>query len=97
MIDDANNAEPILLTASQAAELLQVSEKTLWNHTAPRGNQIPSVRFGKTLRYSRAALEQWIVDQQVTPRDGANGVPPPIKIRGEIRAPGATVWKITTK
>jgi predicted DNA-binding transcriptional regulator AlpA len=52
-----------LLTARDAAALLAVSEKTLWNHTAPRGNCVPAVRFGKTLRYSRAALEKWISDR----------------------------------
>ncbi len=61
MNDDAN--APMLLTVTEAAQLLQVSEKTLWNHTAPRGNAIPTVRFGKTLRYSRAALEAWIAKQ----------------------------------
>ena len=55
--------QALLLNASQAAKLLYVSEKTLWNHTAPRGNQIPVVRLGKTLRYSRAALERWIAEQ----------------------------------
>jgi excisionase family DNA binding protein len=61
--DDAPYVEPLLLTAREAAALLAVSEKTLWNHTAPRGNCIPAVRFGKSLRYSRAALESWIADQ----------------------------------
>jgi excisionase family DNA binding protein len=66
---EANPLEPILLTTSEAAELLQVSEKTLWNHTTPRGNRIPVVRFGKALRYSRAALEEWI-HAQTTPQNG---------------------------
>ena len=64
--------EPLLLTAREAAELLNVSEKTLWNHTHPRGNGIPAVRFGKTLRYSRAALEAWI-GQQVSAAAGGDG------------------------
>jgi len=58
MADEANT--PILLNVSDAAKLLSVSEKTLWNHTAPRGNCIPAVPFGRTVRYSRAALEEWI-------------------------------------
>ena len=57
----------LLLDLSQAAELLNVSEKTLWNHTAPRGKCVPSVRFGKAVRYSRAALEAWIAEQLVAP------------------------------
>lgn len=50
----------ILLNTTEAAKLLNVSEKTLWNHTAPRGKCIPAVHFGRALRYSRAALEAWI-------------------------------------
>ncbi len=64
MPDSTNeNGDALLITASEAAKLLHVSEKTLWNHTEPRGNRIPVVRFGKTLRYSRAALQEWIARQ----------------------------------
>lgn len=63
MLDHAPTPEPILLTTRQAAALLGISEKTLWNHTTPRGNCIPAVRFGKTLRYSRVALEEWVRSQ----------------------------------
>lgn len=49
----------LLLTARDAAQALSVSEKTLWRNTEPRGD-IPAVRFGKSVRYSRAALEKWI-------------------------------------
>lgn len=52
-----------LLTAREAAELLNISEKTLWNHSGVRGNRIPVVRFGRTLRYSRDALLRWIEQQ----------------------------------
>ncbi len=69
MPDVINITDKLLLTTSQAAELLNVSEKTLWNHTAPRGNCIPAVRLGKTLRYSRQALERWITTQ-VEPKNG---------------------------
>jgi excisionase family DNA binding protein len=71
--DADTNGQALLLTASEAARLLHVSEKALWNHTAPRGNQIPAVRFGKTLRYSRAALEQWIAQQLGGQRVDSNG------------------------
>lgn len=86
--DDADDVEPMLLTLSQAAKLLQVSEKTLWNHTAPRGNQIPNVRFGKTLRYNREALARWIKEQEAA---SAAGGTPPIKTCGKMCALRATV------
>jgi excisionase family DNA binding protein len=70
MRNDTDNPEPILLSATEAAALLAISEKTLWNHTAPRGNCIPAVRFGKTLRYSREALQRWIQSQE-TRQNGA--------------------------
>jgi hypothetical protein len=52
-----------LLTAFEAAERLNVSEKTLWNHTTPRGKCIPVVKFGKTVHYCPAALDAWVATQ----------------------------------
>jgi excisionase family DNA binding protein len=57
----------ILINSAEAAKLLNVSEKTLWNHTAPRGKCIPAVRLGKTVRYSRAALDSWVAAQSNWP------------------------------
>ncbi|MEX2171348.1 MAG: helix-turn-helix domain-containing protein [Pirellulales bacterium] len=62
----------MLLTAREAAELLGVSEKTLWNHSYPRGT-VPIVRFGKTLRYSPDALQRWILEQEKNCHGGAGG------------------------
>ena len=73
MQDEANNSEPVLLTTPQAAKLLQVSEKTLWNHTKPRGNNIPAIRFGKTVRYDRGALLRWIAQQNGANENDASG------------------------
>ena len=53
------NTDRLLLKPSQAAELLSISERQLWSHTAPRGD-IPSVRIGNCVRYSRTTLEQVI-------------------------------------
>ena len=50
----------LLLGLAEAARLLGVSRKTLFNHTAPRGDKIPAVRIGRVVRYSPAELEQWI-------------------------------------
>ena len=51
--------EPLLLTASQAAKVLTVCEKTLWTLTQPRG-EICCVRIGKAVRYRLADLQTWI-------------------------------------
>jgi excisionase family DNA binding protein len=50
---------PLLLTPREAAQTLATSERTLWSLTAPRG-PIPVVRLGRSVRYSTAALVQWI-------------------------------------
>jgi excisionase family DNA binding protein len=55
----------LLLTPRQAAEALGFSERKLWSLTSPRG-PIPCVRIGKSVRYSVAALEAWVEQQQAT-------------------------------
>jgi excisionase family DNA binding protein len=57
-------SDRLLLTANQAAKLLGVSRKTLWNHTVPRGERIPAVRIGRVLRYRRDTLERWIAEHE---------------------------------
>jgi excisionase family DNA binding protein len=54
--------QALLLTAPEAAKRLSISPKTLWTHTQPRGS-IPAIRFGRSTRYSVAALEKWIAEQ----------------------------------
>lgn len=54
---------PLLLTAKQAAHALAISERKLWSMTA--GQEIPVVRIGRAVRYSPAALEKWITDNQI--------------------------------
>jgi predicted DNA-binding transcriptional regulator AlpA len=73
---DANdnvNGERLLLTAKEAAALLGMNRKTLWNHTAPRGACIPSVPVGRFLRYSKATLKRWIAEREGATRDDATG------------------------
>lgn len=53
----------LLVGVDEAARLLGVSRKTLWNHTAPRGDRIPAVKFGRVVRYSPAELELWIAQR----------------------------------
>jgi hypothetical protein len=67
MIAPATNDVPkLLLTPPEAAEALQVCENTLWSLTQPRG-PIPAIRLGKSVRYSPAALQKFIDEQQQAP------------------------------
>jgi excisionase family DNA binding protein len=51
--------EPILLTARQAAKLLNISERTLYARTAD--GSITVVRIGnRGIRYDPADLRRWI-------------------------------------
>jgi excisionase family DNA binding protein len=61
----AQTTEPLLLIKPrEAARMLSVSEKTLW--TLTKGGVIPVVRVGeRSVRYSVAALERWIAEQQI--------------------------------
>lgn len=79
MRDDSTNANngSLLLSASQAARLLGIGRKTLWNYTAKNGetvgNKIPAVRIGRVLRYRRVTLERWICEREGIPYDDAHG------------------------
>jgi predicted DNA-binding transcriptional regulator AlpA len=67
------NGEALLLSASQAARLLGISRKTLWNHSDPRGDKIPVVRIGRVMRYRRETLERWIIEQEARTRERSTG------------------------
>lgn len=49
---------PLLLKPAQAASTLAISPRKLWSLTACR--EIPCVRFGRVVRYSTTALQQYI-------------------------------------
>jgi predicted DNA-binding transcriptional regulator AlpA len=67
----------LLWNSRQAAKALAISEKTLWSLTYPRGT-IPSIRVGeRSVRYSVAALEQWIAQQGTA--DAESGVEDPVR------------------
>ncbi len=51
-----------LLNANQTAALLAISERTLWSMT--NAGMIPSVRIGRSVRYRRAALLEWVIDRE---------------------------------
>lgn len=50
----ATEAEDRYMTPSEAAEMLSVSTQTLRKYT--RSGDVPSVRLGGLVRYSRAAI-----------------------------------------
>lgn len=54
--------KPLLLSIKETAFLLGVSERTVWSMVQER--QLPHVRVGRRLLFSRAGLEAWIAAQQ---------------------------------
>jgi excisionase family DNA binding protein len=50
--------ERLRLTPSEAAAALRISPRLLWSKA--NGGEIPCVRIGKAVRYSPAALQEWI-------------------------------------
>jgi excisionase family DNA binding protein len=50
-------AAPILVDAREAARLLAISERTLWDLTFQR--EIPSLKIGRCVRYRVADLHGW--------------------------------------
>ena len=57
-----------ILDVDEAAALLKVSKKTLYNRV--KNNRIPHARLGRKLLFSLAKLTQWVSDGA----DLANGV-----------------------
>jgi excisionase family DNA binding protein len=48
----------LLLKPKEAAAALRISPRLLWSKT--KLGEIPCVRFGKSVRYAPAALQEWI-------------------------------------
>lgn len=62
MAETQTVSSPALLDAHQAAKLLNVSERTLWSLTSPRG-RLPVVRIGRLQRFRLADLQNFIQGQ----------------------------------
>jgi len=60
-----NICESKLLTPTEAADFLQIEKQTLavWRCNARYG--LPFLRVGRSVRYSRAALERWLASRTV--------------------------------
>ena len=51
-----------LLRSREAAAFLAISSRKLWE--LQRGGVIPVVRFGRMVRFVRADLEQWVMQNR---------------------------------
>jgi excisionase family DNA binding protein len=60
-----NSTHPtLLLSPTQAAKALSISERTLWAMTVPRG-PLPAVKIGRRgVRYAMVDLQAWIESQK---------------------------------
>ncbi len=62
-MEATNRSEPsLLLSMKGAAAALAVSERTVW--TLAHNGELPHVRLGRRLLFSRRALEAWIARMQ---------------------------------
>jgi len=59
-ITDVSNFPPIL-TVAQAANILQVSQNTVYELC--QQGRVPRVRFGRTIRIPRDALLRWVEEE----------------------------------
>ena len=68
-------ADTVLLLPEQAAKHIGVAVATLasWRHLK-KGP--PYLRFGRVVRYREAAIEEWILSQEVHPIEPAEAAPP---------------------
>jgi excisionase family DNA binding protein len=61
--NEATPSEPLLVKAPEAAKMLNLGERLLWELTNCK--KIPHVRIGKALRYSPQDLRAWIQEQTI--------------------------------
>lgn len=59
----AEALSPLLLTPKQAAAVLQISERLLWDLSIKK-KEIPYLKLGKLVRYSPQDLAAWIESQR---------------------------------
>ena len=60
---------PRFLDTAQVAELTGLAEQTLVNWRCTRRAGPPFVRLGARVRYEREALEKWLAEQTVDPKE----------------------------
>lgn len=70
MSADTDSAGPDMIVTADAAEMINVSPKTLANQRS-RGEGPPYVRYSRgAVRYSRKAIERWLTERTVDPGPG---------------------------
>jgi excisionase family DNA binding protein len=57
---------PALLTVPEACRLMRISRGKGW--TMVWSGELPSIRIGRSVRISRAALDRWIADRETEAR-----------------------------
>ena len=55
-----------LRSIRETSERLNLCEKSVWNHTAPRGT-LPCVRIGSRLLFREEDIDAWIESRAVRP------------------------------
>lgn len=63
MTNMTTNLNKLLLRPREAAQMLAVSERTLWSLTA--AGQIPHVRLRRSVRYPIDDIRAWIHEQKI--------------------------------
>ena len=57
-----NNLQPLLVDAKNASTMLNISRRTLWSKTSPRG-PIPAIRIGRSVKYPVDELKKYVASQ----------------------------------
>ena len=55
--------EGCLLTSRETAKFLNISERTLWSNTAPRGDLL-ALHIGRSVRYDPADISAWMEEKK---------------------------------
>ena len=66
--EDKANSIDGLLTRQQTAKILTISARTLWALTDT--GALPSIRIGRSVRYSRQDIDAFIAARRTTTRKG---------------------------
>ncbi|WP_145078891.1 helix-turn-helix domain-containing protein [Aureliella helgolandensis] len=63
-MDQTVSLSPRLVTARQAAEMLGLSERTLFK--LRHQGQLPFVRVGRSIRFAVASLDSWVRQRETS-------------------------------
>lgn len=62
MRSDAPSPEPLAVRPKDAARMLGIGQRMLWQLSQPRGD-IPTIRVGTAVLYPVEGLKRWLADQ----------------------------------